>query len=101
MWNLARVIALCVLAVGTAHAGPEKVKFPEGYQTQFVRYTTVDKLERKTIRFMYVNPESLSSAKPNQPAPYGTVIIMEDHKATLDADGNLVMDARGRLVPTA
>lgn len=24
---------------GTAFAGPEKISFPEGYQTDFVRYT--------------------------------------------------------------
>ena len=99
-----KIIAIMVLglfAMGTAHAGAEKVAFPEGYQTHFVRYTTVDKPKRKTVRFMYVNPESLAKAKANQPAPHGTVLIIEDHKAKLDAAGNPVTDARGRFIPTS
>ena len=52
-----------------------------------MRYVTIDKPKHKTVRFMYVNPESLQTAEPNRPAPYGTVIIMEDHKAKLGPDG--------------
>lgn len=100
MLKLAGVVAMGLLAAGAARAGPEKVVFPAGYQTHFVRYTTVDNTRRKTVRFMYVNPESLAKAKPNQPAPHGTVIIMEDHKATLGPDGKPVKDSRGRFVPT-
>ena len=101
MHRLAGAVALSMLVAGTVHAGPEKVAFPEGYQSHFVRYTTVDKSKRKTVRFMYVNPESLANARANQPAPLGTVLIMEDHKAKLDSDGNPVKDARGRFVATS
>ena len=90
------------LLVSSVSAGPDKVAFPEGYQTHFVRYTTIDKPERKPpiVRFMYVNPEALAAAQADQPAPQGTVLIMEDHKAQLDADGKAMTDSRGRFIPT-
>lgn len=84
-----------------AMAGFDEVKFPTGYQTQFVRYATVDKPDKKKVRFFYVNPEALASAKPGTPLPDGTVIIMEDHPAVLGADDMPVRDVNGRLVPTA
>ncbi|NNE85750.1 MAG: cytochrome P460 family protein [Alphaproteobacteria bacterium] len=90
------------LLVSSTSAGPELVAFPHGYQTHFVRYTTVDKPERKPpiVRFMYVNPEALAAAKAGGDSPQGTVLVMEDHKAQLDAEGKPVTDARGRFVPT-
>jgi hypothetical protein len=99
------IVAASVLAVigaGWVLAGTEKVSFPDGFRSQFVRYTTVDKPERKPpiVRFMYVNPAALAAAKPGQAAPHGTVIVMEDHRAKLDADGTPLQDSAGRFVPT-
>lgn len=101
MHKIFGIMALSGLGAGAALAGPEKVAFPEGYQSHFVRYTTVDNARRKKVRFLYVNPESLAKAKPNQPAPHGTVLVMEDHKAKLGADGKPLKDARGRFIPMA
>ena len=91
-----------LLLVSSISVGPDKVTLPEGYQSHFVRYTTVDKPERKPpiVRFMYVNPKSLAASQAGGPAPQGTVLVMEDHKAQLDAEGKAVTDARGRFVPT-
>ena len=100
MLKLAGVLAALAFAATPVFAGPEKVAFPEGYQTHFIRYATVDKPKRKTVRFFYVNPEALAQTKPGQDAPHGTVLIMEDHKAKLDADGNPLTDSRGRFIPT-
>lgn len=88
--------------VTVASAGPDKVQFPEGYATSFVRYTTVDKPERDPpiVRFFYVNPDALAAASPDKPAARGTVLIMEDHKAELDGDSKPVTDAHGRFIPT-
>lgn len=90
------------LAVTVASAGTDKVGFPENYAANFVRYVTVDKPERTPpiIRFMYINPEALAAAKPGAPLPHGTVIVMEDHKARLGADGQPMTDANGRFMPT-
>ena len=80
-------------------AGPELVSFPQGYQEEFVLYNKVDRPDRKTIRFMYVNPEAHAAAKVGEPAPHGTVLIMEDHKAKLEGE-EAVRDTEGRLIPT-
>ena len=100
MYKFAGILVVIAFAADAVYAGPEKIAFPEGYQTHFVRYATVDKPKRKTVRFFYVNPEALADAKPQQDAPHGTVLIMEDHKAKLGADGNPLMDSRGRFIPT-
>jgi hypothetical protein len=94
------VSAIWVASAFSAWAGQEKISFPEGYESHFVRYVTMDKPKLKAVRFLYVNPESLQAAEPNRPAPYGTVIVMQDNKAKLGPDGAPVKDALGRFVPT-
>ncbi|MGH7264820.1 MAG: cytochrome P460 family protein [Candidatus Rokuibacteriota bacterium] len=84
----------------TAFAGPEKVEYPKDYRTRFVVYGIVDRPDRKIVRLFYANPEAVETAKPGQPVPDGAVLVMEDHKAQLDAKGQPVRDAEGRFVPT-
>lgn len=93
------LIGAALLVAGTASAGPELVAFPAGYRDSFVLYNKVDRPDRKTVRFMYVNPEALAAAAPGAPLPHGTVLIMEDHKAQLEGE-TAVLDADGRLVAT-
>lgn len=90
---------LALLLPTAALAGADLVVFPEGYAESFVRYTTIDKPDRKIVRYMYVNPETAAAATPDAELPYGTVLVMEDHKAVLEGE-TLVTDANGRLVPT-
>jgi hypothetical protein len=90
------VLALAAAAL----AGPEKIKFPEGYSSSFVEYIRIDRPDRKTVRFMYVDPAAHQAAAPGEPLPDGTVLIMEDHKAELGAGEEAVTDGEGRLVPT-
>ena len=96
------LLVAVALGVSYASAGPELVLYPDGYATGFVRYTTVDRPDRKPpiVRFMYVNPDALLAAKPGAALPDRTVIVMEDHKAALNAAGEPVLDANGRFVPT-
>lgn len=101
MLRFIAVMVFGVVAVGAVFAGAEKVAFPEGYQSHFVRYSTIDNEKRKKVRFFYVNPESLENARAGRPLPNGTVLIMEDRKAKLGADGTLLKDKRGRFIPTA
>ncbi len=84
-----------------AWGGPERVLFPADYRQAFVNYLQVDRIDRKTVRFMYVDPTSLERAKAGTPLPDGTVLVMEDHKAVVDAAGSPVTNREGRLVPTA
>ncbi|MGI9423942.1 MAG: cytochrome P460 family protein [Hyphomicrobiaceae bacterium] len=101
MLKLVTTAAAGVLFAGSVFAGAEKVSFPEGYQTHFVRYATVDNAKRKKARFFYVNPESLAKAEPGQPVPSGTVLVMEDRGVKLGADGTPLIDSRGRFIPTS
>ena len=95
--------ALASLSATAVHAGADLVSWPDNFESRFVRYVTVDKPERKPpiVRFMYVNPESLADARAGEPLPSGTVLVMEDHAAALDAAGQAVLDATGRLRPTS
>ena len=92
--------ALAILLPATVWAGPERVGFPTGYRDAFVEYLRIDRPDRKTTRFFYVNPDALAAAVPGQELPQGTVLIMEDHKVLVDGDGNPAPDGDGRFQPT-
>jgi hypothetical protein len=49
---------------------------------------------------MYVNPEADARARGGEPLPDGTVLVMADKDAELDADGKPVIGPDGRFVPT-
>ena len=96
-------IAVGILAAvsGGALAGADLVHYPTNYRSEFTNYMRVDRPDRKTVRFFYVNPAALEAAEPGAPLPHGTVLIMEDHKAKLDTAGEEPeRDALGRMVPT-
>jgi hypothetical protein len=79
--------------------GPQNIDLPEGWENRFVRYATVDNAQRKIVRHMYVNPEAFAAARPGQPLPEGTLIIMADTRARLGPDGNPLVDQQGRFIP--
>ncbi len=79
-------------------AGPAEVALPQNYQATFNNYLDVDRYDRKRVRKMYVNRAAHDAAKAGGDLPDGTVLIMEDHDAKTDADGNLVVGPDGRLI---
>lgn len=81
--------------------GPHNIELPADWQSRFIRYAMVDKEDRKIIRHMYVNPEAYAARQAGQPAPHGTLLIMADTRARVDAAGTLLRDAAGRLIPEA
>lgn len=94
-------IAVLLAAVALpATAGTEDVAYPTGFATEFLRYATRDKVERKVTRFFYINRPAFAAAEPGKPLPDGTVLVMEDHKARLGAGDAPVTDAAGALIPT-
>ncbi len=95
-------LALGGLALAQAPAyrpGPHNVLLPAGWEQGFIRFGTVDKPERNIIRHLYVNPDAFAAARPGQPLPDGTVIIMADTRVRLGADGRPLRDIGGRLIP--
>lgn len=77
-----------------------RISFPSDYATAFKRYDMVDKVDRKIVRFLYVNPQALASVKPGEPFPDGTILVMEDHEVAQEAGGAPIKGKDGRLQPT-
>jgi hypothetical protein len=97
---LAAALGTAALAQTRPYApGPQNIELPADWQARFVRYITVDKPDRKIIRNIYINPEAFAQLRPNQPMPYGAILVMADQRARLDAQGNPLVDGNGRLIP--
>jgi len=96
-----RAVAIAggVLLVGVAagFAGQDKIVFPANYKTGAL-YAVVDRPDNKTVRDLYASAETVRAAREGQPLPSGTVLSMEVYRARVDATGQLVRGADGRLV---
>lgn len=84
-----------------AEATPTRVAFPADFAKTFQLYDKVDKLDRKIVRYLYVNKDALAKVKPGEPFPDGTVLVMEDHDVALESGGAPIKSRDGRLQPTA
>lgn len=82
-------------------ATPTRVVLPKDFATTFQRYDMVDKVDRKIVRYLYINKEALAGVKPGEPFPDGTILVMEDHDVALEAGGAPIKGANGRLRPTS
>ena len=106
MQGLIKAIATVVTAIfliGTAQAGTENVKFPEGYGEKFVRYHAIDKASKRfgpTHRIFFINKTGLNAVKAGKPLPNGTVIIREDWHVKNDGKKNAIKDADGKYIVT-
>jgi len=105
MWRRGLTLVLLASVAGSlafgdaARGGTEQVAYPAAYKS-FPSFGVVDRPDRKIARVFYVNPAALDAARPGQPAPDGTVLVMEDRKVRLDAQGNPETDAEGRYLLT-
>ena len=89
-----------VMIAATAKAGPDKIAFPDRYQSQCVSLGQIDRYENKTVRKLYVNPEAFAAVEAGKPLPDSTYIVLETHAAKLKADGNPELDSDGRFIAT-
>lgn len=103
---LAAAIPAGLLATGLALAqladyrpGPHNITIPPDWQQTFIRYGTVDKPDRRIIRNLYINPEAFAQLAPGAPLPDGTLVLMADQRARLDAAGAPLVDLAGRFIP--
>ena len=99
------IAAACValgfgLAIHAASAGPDKVQIPMNYASTYQKIAVIDRYDNKTIRTVYMNPDAWAAAKPGQPLPDGTTLILEGRAAKLGADGQPALDADGRFMPS-
>ena len=87
-----------VLAAVPGSAGPDKVKFPEGWKGH-VLYTTVDRYDIKQYRELFASSQAAVDAmKAGRPLPDGTVLTLIQYKAQVDAAGTPVKGPNGRFV---
>lgn len=82
-----------------ALAGPEKIAFPQGYQSTYVSLGAIDRYDSKSVRTVYINRDAFAAFKAGGPLPDGTVLVLEQRPAKLGADGTPLLDAEGRFMP--
>ena len=94
----AAVVAVIAGLVAPSTAGPDKISFPANWKS-LVLYNTVDRYDIKQYRELYASSrEAVESAKAGQPLPHGTILVLAQYKAQVDAQGTPVKDANGRFV---
>ena len=91
------VVAALAVVTARSSAGPEKIAFPTRFQDD-VLYTIADRYDVKQYRELYASAAAIKAAKEGKPLPSGTVLTLVQYKAQVDAQGNLVKDAKGRFV---
>ena len=95
------ISAVCIgggaLLAATVTAGPENIRFPEGFE-KGVLYSTLDRYDIKQYRELYSTPEAVKAVRDGKPIPSGTVLTLVQYGAKTDEKGNPVKDAKGRFV---
>lgn len=81
------------------HLVKTQVTFPEGYRSTFTMYGTVNRPDIKQVRYLYANPVAVQAARAGGPLPPGSVLLLEQWAAKLDAQSKPVAGAGGFFVP--
>lgn len=76
------------------------MQLPPDYRTRFVHYLTVDRVDN-TIRYLYIEAESLARLERRAALPEGSQIVIEAYYAALDDSGNPLRDSRGHFIAGA
>lgn len=100
--GLLSAMVLIPTSVGHTQAGDpapqtDRVGFPEGYETFYTPFFVFDRPDNRQIRVVFAN-KAASRAKPGEPFPYGSILVMETYRARTDSAGNVVRDEAGRFV---
>ncbi|HZM35368.1 MAG TPA: cytochrome P460 family protein [Burkholderiales bacterium] len=92
------ILSLAAVTIGTlAHAGPEKIQFPNDY-LKGVLYQTLDRPDSKQYRELYAPPAAVEAVRKGQPIPYGTILTLVQWSVHTDEKGNPLKDASGRFL---
>jgi cytochrome c553 len=75
------------------------MKFPEGYDKSFLKYTSINFPATKQVRHYYANPAAVQAAKTGKALPDGSYLIAEVWSAKLDADKKPITGSDGFFVP--
>ena len=74
------------------------VKFPEGYQTTFKKYHTINFPATKQVRYYFANDTALRAAKDGKPLPDGSVLFAEVYSTKNGPDGKPLTGPDGFFV---
>jgi cytochrome c553 len=74
------------------------VTFPEGYQSTFKKYHTINFSATRQVRYYYANEAALRAAKDANTLPNGSVLFAEVYSAKLGADGKPAVGPDGFFV---
>jgi len=75
-----------------------QVTFPEGYRSTFRMYQTVNRADINQVRYLWANSVAWEAVRSGKPLPHGSVLLLEQHAARLDADKKPVLGADGFFV---
>src|SRR5450432_2674048 len=78
--------------------GREPMALPQNYRETLDLYAVVDRSDAVT-RKIYITPAAVDAVRVGEALPERTQIVIEAYDAALDANGNLLRDANGYLVP--
>ena len=92
-------VALGLAAGAEVRAGADKVVFPADYAKGVV-YMTIDRPDNKRVQEFMTSQAAIDAAKKGTPMPEGTSVLVVNYAAQLDAQGNPVKDANGKLIKT-
>lgn len=87
------------LIVASAVAGPERVEFPKDWEQTYTFAATRD-MHRggNTIVDIFVNAAAVASGRGDGPLGSGSKIVMKGTRAKLDANGQPLLDDKGRMI---
>ncbi|HLJ14644.1 MAG TPA: cytochrome P460 family protein [Bryobacteraceae bacterium] len=78
----------------------DRIGFPLGYQNSYVKVYTFDNYQNRQIRVVWANPTAASVTPDTvHKFPFGSIIVMETYAVQEDANGEPVLDGKGRFIP--
>ena len=93
------VVGVVAGAAAVAFAGPDRIKFPDGYASRFVQLGAIDRYDSKSVRTVFINPEAFAAFQAGQPLPDNTMLVLEQRPAKLGADGQPALNSEGHFTP--
>lgn len=72
----------------------DRVGFPTDYQNAYQVFYELDRPDNKTARVIYAN--AAAAVQPDQPYPYGSVLVMEVYRTRKDDAGTVLLDENNR-----
>lgn len=95
------LIAAVAIASAACLAAAEqpRVSFPQGYQSAFKNYLSLDRVQNpdQVIR-LFANKAAIDAGSEGRELPDGSVLVGEIYAAKKDADGKVVTSSLGRRI---